>query len=113
VAFFGCLYYAGMRPAEAIALRAANCQLPESGWGRLVLTESEPRAGVRRTNDGSAREVRQLNRRAVATVREVPIPPELVSLLRRHLERYDVGPDGRLFRTGSGGPLHDGHYRGY
>ena len=30
-AFFGCLYYAAMRPAEATGLRMAQCHLPESG----------------------------------------------------------------------------------
>jgi integrase len=112
VAFFGCLYYAGLRPSEVIALRSANCVLPSDGtWGRLMLTGSEPRSGVRWTDDGGARESRQLKRRATATVREVPIPPALVRLLRRHLDRYGVGPDGRLFRTESGGPLHESHYR--
>jgi integrase len=32
-------------------------------------------------------------------VRRVPIPPELVRLLREHVESYGVGPDGRLFWT--------------
>ena len=27
-AFFGCLYYAALRPAEAVALREADCVLP-------------------------------------------------------------------------------------
>ena len=27
-AFFGCLYYAALRPAEAVALRADSCDLP-------------------------------------------------------------------------------------
>jgi hypothetical protein len=45
VPFFGCLYFAGMRPGEAIALRGNNCMLPRRGWGRLNLAESEPRAG--------------------------------------------------------------------
>ena len=45
VAFFGCLYYAGMRPAEVVALRAGDCELPASGWGRLQLARSEPWAG--------------------------------------------------------------------
>jgi hypothetical protein len=26
--FFGCLYYAALRPAEAVALRVADCVLP-------------------------------------------------------------------------------------
>ncbi len=34
-AFFGCLYYAALRPEEAVALRIADCHLPSSGWGML------------------------------------------------------------------------------
>jgi hypothetical protein len=30
--FFGCLYYAALRPAEAVALRVADCVLPAKGW---------------------------------------------------------------------------------
>jgi len=30
-AFFGCLYYAALRPAEAVALRASSCILPSRG----------------------------------------------------------------------------------
>src|SRR5262249_18701163 len=38
-AFFGCLYYAAMRPGEAVLLKRADCvRLPESGWGMLLLT---------------------------------------------------------------------------
>lgn len=33
-AFFGCLYYAAMRPAEATALRASQCPLSETGGAR-------------------------------------------------------------------------------
>jgi hypothetical protein len=36
-------------------------------------------------------------------VRRVPIPPELVRLLREHVESYGTGPDGRLFWTYRGG----------
>jgi hypothetical protein len=32
VAFFGCLYYAGMRPSEAANLHLSECELPEQGW---------------------------------------------------------------------------------
>jgi len=44
-------------------------------------------------------------------VRPVPIPPELVALLRRHLDRHGVAPDGRLFRRGQDGPLQESTYR--
>ena len=36
--FFGCLYHAALRPAEAVALRAVSCTLPALGWGQLTLT---------------------------------------------------------------------------
>lgn len=45
-AFYGCLYYAALRPSEAAALREADCQLPSRGWGRIDLAGSEPRVGV-------------------------------------------------------------------
>ncbi len=35
--FFGCLYYAALRPAEAVALRVGDCVLPAKGWGRIDL----------------------------------------------------------------------------
>jgi integrase len=110
-AFFGCMYFAGMRPGEAVALRASQCVLPANGWGRVELTTSEPRAGAAWTDDGEARESRELKRRSVAEVRPVPIPPELVDLLRRHLDRYGAAADGRLFRSGDGGPLQESTYR--
>ena len=34
-AYFGCMYYAAMRPAEVIHLRFEQCHLPDSGWGML------------------------------------------------------------------------------
>ena len=67
-----------------MTLQAAQCVLPAEGWGRVELTTSEPRAGAAWTDDGAARESRELKRRSVAEVRPVPIPPELVELLRRH-----------------------------
>lgn len=36
-AFFGCLHYAAMRPAEEVGLRCSDCTLPASGWGRIEL----------------------------------------------------------------------------
>jgi integrase len=48
-------------------------------------------------------ETRGLKGRPRNTVRPVPIPPELVDLLRSHLDEHGAGPDGRLFRTYRGG----------
>jgi len=44
VAFFACLYYAGLRPSEAVELREdLNLDLPNGdGWGTLYLHSSAP-----------------------------------------------------------------------
>ncbi|SEG64524.1 hypothetical protein SAMN05216223_107267 [Actinacidiphila yanglinensis] len=109
-AFFGCLYFAAMRPAEAAALRAEQCHLPASGWGSLVLRGGIVRVGRSWTDDGSAHERRHLKARAVQDSRPVPIPPPFVRLLRHHIESYGTAPDGRLFRTERGGLLQESGY---
>ena len=43
-AFFGCPYYAALRPEEAVALRRDGLILPASGWGQLTLTAALPRS---------------------------------------------------------------------
>lgn len=40
----------------------------------------------------------------------MPIPPDLVTLLRWHLVAYGAAPDGRLFRTQRGGLIQDTGY---
>lgn len=102
-AFFGCLYYAAMRPSEVADLRAADCRLPETGWGELTLGGSRPEVGSGWTDDGASFEQRGLKRRARRSTRPVPIPPVLVVLLREHIEQYGAGPDGHIFRAARGG----------
>ena len=96
-AFFGCLYYAALRPAEAVALRATSCALPASGWGQLTLTGSLPRSARAWTGNGTPREPRGLKHRPGGASRTVPIPPQLVRLLLHHLHTYGSAADGRLF----------------
>ncbi|MFG2110159.1 tyrosine-type recombinase/integrase [Micromonospora chersina] len=110
VAFFGCLYYAGLRPSEAANLRRMDCDLPPTGWGRIILTETNPYAGPSWTETDDGREVRGLKHRGQGETRTVPIPPELVRLIREHLERYGTTSDGRLFRGLRGGPLASSTY---
>jgi integrase len=110
-AFFGCLYYGYMRPGEAKLLRERDCiDLPDTGWGHLRLTSSAPRVGAQWTDTGSSHEERHLKHRAKKVTRPVPIPPEQVQLLRRHLNHYGTAPDGRLFRGERGGPLSESVY---
>ncbi|MDT0434058.1 MULTISPECIES: tyrosine-type recombinase/integrase [Streptomyces] len=110
VAFFGCMYYAAARPAEVIGLRMVDCDLPRRGWGTLRLRETRPRSGSAWTDSGEAHDRRGLKHRPRKAVRPVPIPPDLVALLRWHVTAYGIAPDGRLFRTMRGGLIQDTGY---
>ena len=106
VAFFGCMFYAMMRPAEVTSLTKDGCHLPETGWGRLIFSDSSPAAGREFTDDGRVHDDRGLKgrdrqgrartrtARARRATRNVPIPPELVALLRQHLEQFGPAPAG-------------------
>ncbi len=95
--FFACMYYAGLRPAEALHLRVDGCELPEKGWGWLHLTGSTQHVGQDWGDDGAVREDRELKHRAKTATRDVPAPPALVRALRWHLAEFGHAPDGRLF----------------
>lgn len=110
VAFFGAMYYAALRPAEAATLRRKNLALPKSGWGELLLETSTPAAGASWTDSGRRREERQLKHRARGETRSVPCPPELTELLNAHLRDFGNGPDGLLFRGTRGGQLAESTY---
>lgn len=105
VAFLGCLYYSALRPEEAVDLRRRNLELPAEGWGWILLERSALDTGKAWTDSGKQRDDRQLKHRAIGDTRRVPCPPELVELLRRHLETYGVDGEGRLFRGERGGEL--------
>ena len=126
VAFFAVMYYAGLRPEEAINLAADNViPLPqvwdedsqqwhapgEEDWGELHIRSATPDAGSEWTDDGSPRERRQLKHRAEGDSRIVPVHPELTRLLRAHLKDFGTAPDGRLFGGIRGGELPTITYR--
>ncbi|MFI9775743.1 tyrosine-type recombinase/integrase [Streptomyces sp. NPDC051956] len=110
VAFFGCMYFAAARPAEVIGLRLADCDLPPRGWGTLRLRKTRPRSGSAWTDTGESHDRRGLKHRPRKAVRVVPIPPDLVALVRWHVTAYGVSPDCRLFRTLRGGIIQDTGY---
>ncbi|HEX5996630.1 MAG TPA: hypothetical protein VFY84_15925 [Jiangellales bacterium] len=78
-AFFACLYYAALRPSEALDLRLAEIRLG-SHYGRR--SGSRPTAGKRYTDSGAVHDDRGLKHRGGGEARHVPIPPELVRILR-------------------------------
>ncbi|MBV9022501.1 MAG: tyrosine-type recombinase/integrase [Streptomycetaceae bacterium] len=109
-AFFGCMYYAAMRPSEVAQIAKRDCKLPATGWGELALSRSRPEVGAGWTDDGESYEIRGLKRRARKTVRPVPIPPVLVTMLRQHVQAYGTAPDGRLFTAAKGGRVRSTEY---
>jgi integrase len=78
--------YGGLRPSEVVMLRPRVLTLPEAGWGRIEVAESDidfDEPGDPKTGN-----------------RTVPIPGDLVGVLRRWLAV--VGPvsdDALIFRT--------------
>ncbi len=45
VAFYAVMYFAALRPSEAVGLRKRDCYLPEEGWGTLTLRDTHPVSG--------------------------------------------------------------------
>lgn len=103
VAFFGCILYAAMRPAEVVGLRLDDCYLPETGWGVLTLRETRPVSGKKWTDSGERHDKRGLKMRDPKADRPVPIPPVLVAMLRAHVKEFGTAADGRLFQNERGG----------
>ncbi len=125
VAFFGVLYYSGLRPEEAVGLRRQDVELPalvwdedrsewrepDDPWGELHLRDARPDVGSRWTDDGSGRDRRGLKHRAEGETRRVPCPPPLTKLLRDHLSMVAGEPTDLLFQGVQGRPLATITYR--
>ena len=85
---------------------------PDDGdWGELHIRSATPDAGREWTDDGSARETRQLKHRPEGDSRIVPTHPELTRLLRDHLAKFDPPSGSRLFGGVRGGELPTVTYR--
>lgn len=98
VAFFACMYYAGLRPEEAANLKKQNLSLPGKGWGDIHLDGARAEIGREWTDSGEASEEGPLKHRDSSMGRTVPCPPVLTEILHDHLSRFGTARDGRLFR---------------
>ncbi|WP_194906193.1 tyrosine-type recombinase/integrase [Catenulispora rubra] len=112
VAFFATVYFAGLRPSEALALRVQDCVLPERDWGELCFAESAPYVGAAWTDDGTNGPRKALKHRDASESRTVPAHPQLVAHLRNHIERFGTAEDGRLFVRANGGDIRYGSFAG-
>jgi integrase len=80
---------------------AEDLDLPGAGWGLARLRGAITSPGTRYSGNGSTREEKGLKHRPAESVREVPLPPDLVDRLRWHLERY-AREGGRVFTNSRG-----------
>jgi integrase len=110
-AFFATLYYAGLRPEEAISVRVRDLTLPETGWGEVLVHSPEPEVGKQWTDTGEAHDVTHLKGRTDRDVRPVPLHPSLVAVLRAHVRTQSLKPDDRVFQGERGGILASSVYR--
>lgn len=103
VAFFASMYYAALRPGEAVELTKLNLHIPDEGRGKLYLTGSTPFAGGAWTDNGEERDKRQLKHRDLGAGRWTPCPSKLTTIYHQHLEQFGVDAHGRLFWGERGG----------
>lgn len=75
------IYFAGLRPGEALALDAADVRLDADGeWGEITIRKAARGSTKRWTAEEEKEGAPKMGRR-----RTVPAPPELVALLAEHL----------------------------
>jgi integrase len=126
ITFFAVMYYAGLRPEEAINLGRDNVILPprvgeesqqwrdltdDEDGGELHIQSATPDAGSEWTDDGSPREKRQLKAPGRGRQPHRADPPRADRLLREHLAHFGTTADGRLFGGVRGGELPTITYR--
>ena len=81
-------YYAGLRPSEVVMLRPRALTLPTTGWGQIAVIEADidwDEPGEPKTGE-----------------RVVPIPPNLVAMLRTWVDELELTEEDLLFRTRNG-----------
>ncbi|WP_405572815.1 site-specific integrase [Streptomyces sp. NBC_01167] len=110
VGLFAGMYFGGFRPAEVVGLAERDLTLPASGWGSALLHRTRPSVGKQWTDSGESHDDRGLKNRPNEDVRLVPIPPQLVTILREHIETFGTVDDGRLFFSESGGVVSSSTY---
>jgi integrase len=100
--YFALMFWAALRPEEAVNVRWSNFVLPatDNEWGELILDSAAPTVGSKWTLDGVVRELRELRELKACEIgdtRVVPLCPELVAILRRHRAAHRKCPNGQVF----------------
>ncbi|MER5404522.1 site-specific integrase [Streptomyces sp. NPDC002769] len=108
-AFFATLYYCGLRPEEAVAMRVHDVTLPgpdaADQWCEPLIHTATPEVGKQWTDTGENHEERDLKGRAEGETRSAPGHPSLTRILRQHIEDEQLKPGDLLFQGENGGIL--------
>jgi integrase len=102
VAYLAVTLYAGLRPGEANGLRRVDVDLPEEGWGEVRVQLSRTITSKALTDDGRTT-AEGLTK--TGSSRVVPLHPDAVKLVRRHIERWPSALHDPIFLNSKGGPL--------
>ena len=93
--FIACIWLAGLRPSEVAALRPRDIHFDETGVSEIVVSRAIVEVGKAWTNDGLMSVTKQPKARRRGHSRSVPIPKELVNLLRPYIA--DIDQDSLIF----------------
>ncbi|CAM5729496.1 hypothetical protein [Streptomyces fumanus] len=86
-----------------MGLTGADLKLPEAGWGAALLNRTRSSVGKRWTDYSETHDDQGRKNRLAEEVRLVPIPPQLLTILRQHIDTFGTAEDGRLFTKERGG----------
>ncbi|MFD0347927.1 tyrosine-type recombinase/integrase [Kitasatospora aburaviensis] len=103
-----CTTRACVRVRSSTSARTGACCRRRAGEAQPQ--REQPRVGSSWTDSGASHDPRSLKHRPEKATRPVPIPPELVKLLREHIDQHGTAPDGRLFRTFRNGMVQESGY---
>ena len=81
------VFFAGLRPSEARAVRVSDMTLPEMGWGELRLRRTVRAAGSR----WAAELEEETGAPKADSNRDIPLPPEMVRMLHTYLAGRTTG----------------------
>lgn len=107
-AFFAAIGLSGMRPSEVAGLHVSDLTLPEDGWGLARLRGALTTPGTRYSGTDGVTQSKGLKHRAVADIREVPLPPSLVAILRHHIN--DFATTSLVFTNAAGAHITPHNY---
>ena len=93
--FIACIWLAGLRPSEVAALRPSDIHFNESGVSEIVISRAIVEVGKSWTNDGLMSVTKQPKARRRGHTRSVPIPKELVQVLKPYIA--DIDQDSLIF----------------